>query len=166
MQRGSSAAAECMKLPNGLCLLLVMSKKSSEEERGANLTSRISTYYQEKARIRPDGQTVREVCARLRWAKCRSWSFSCWEASPDVAGGRSCSRVGMWMERRRGGCGKEAGRVERNSLSLVRTLLRWNKPRLRNDIFSHPSNKLYIQQISGPLPNHFFPPQSLKSCIW
>lgn len=59
-------------------------------------------------------------------------------------------------------CGKEAGRVERNSLSLVHTLLRWNKPRLRNAIFSHPSNKLYIQQISGTLPNHFFPLQSLK----
>ena len=52
--------------------------------------------------------------------------------------------------------------MERNVLSLVRTLLRWNKPRLRNDIFSHPSNKLHIQQIAGALPNHFFPLQSLK----
>lgn len=52
--------------------------------------------------------------------------------------------------------------MERNGLSLVHTLLRWNKPRLRNDIFSHPSNKLHIQQIAGPLPNRFFPLQSLK----
>lgn len=56
------------------------------------------------------------------------------------------------------GVGKEAGRVERKSLSLVRLLLRGNKPRLRNDIFSHPSNKLHIQQIAGLLPNHRFPP--------
>lgn len=92
--------------------------------------------------------------------KHKSWSFSCWEASPDVAGGRSCSVVSMWMERGGGG-GEEAGK----GFWLVRTLLRWNKPRLRNDIFSHPSNKLYIQQIAGTLPNHFFPLQSLKSCI-
>lgn len=80
--------------------------------------------------------------------------------------GRSCSSelgsdcVDTWTD----GVVVAAGQVwvERSSLSLVRALLRWNKPRLRNDIFSHPSNKLHIQQISGSLPNHFFPLQSLK----
>lgn len=84
-----------------------------------------------------------------------------------MAGGRSRSAelgrecVDTWKE---GVLVVVVGQVrgERSSLSLVRALLRWNKPRLRNDIFSHPSNKLHIQQISGFLPKHFFPLQSLK----
>lgn len=70
-----------------------------------------------------------------------------------------CSEQAPWMET---GGGKEAGRAARKRLWLVRSLLRWPKPRLWNDIFSHPSNKLHIQRIAGPLPNHFFPLQSLK----
>ena len=126
----------------------------------ANSASRISTYY-------GDTLTERQLCFSRRSQEAkRSRSLSCREASPDVAGCRSCSLVGMWMEKRGGG-GRGGGRyrVERRGLSLVRALLRWNKPRLRNDIFSHPSNKLYIQQIAGPSPNHFFPLQLLKSCI-
>lgn len=82
-----------------------------------------------------------------------------------MAGGRSRSAelcrecVDTWKE---GVVVVGQVRGERSSLSLVRALLRWNKPRLRNDIFSHPSNKLHIQQISGFLPKHFFPLQSLK----
>lgn len=108
----------------------------------------------------------------VRWRTVRerkSGSFWCWEAAPDVAGGRSRSAelgrecVDTWKE----GVVVVGGQVrgERSSLSLVRALLRWNKPRLRNDIFSHPSNKLHIQQISGVLPKHFFPLQSLKKRV-
>lgn len=123
------------------------------------LTPRIATYNQEKARFHPDGQTAECFCAELTQkleflvlgsvSRCgrRQVVLSC-----EYVDGKGWG----W------GCGKEAGRVERNGLSLVHTLLRSNKPRLRNAIFSHPSNKLYIQQISGTLPNHFFPLQPLK----
>lgn len=166
MQRGSSAAAECMKLPNGLCLLLVMSKKAQRRREAPTwLQESLLTIKRKPEFALTDRQLAK--CARV-----------CAERNAKVEVSRVGKRLQMWQAAGRahewvcgwkgggGGCGKEAGRVERNSLSLVRILLRWNKPRLRNDIFSHPSNKLYIQQISGPLPNHFFPPQSLKSCIW
>lgn len=104
-------------------------------------------------------------CALTDSSRAQKQCFWCWEASPDVAGGRSRSSelgsecVDAWNE---GVVVVGQVWVERSSLSLVRALLRWNKPRLRNDIFSHPLNKLHIQQISGSLPNHFFPLQSLK----
>lgn len=103
-------------------------------------------------------------CALTDSSRAQKQCFWCWKAAPDVAGSRSCSSelgsecVDAWNE------GVVVGQVwvERSSLSLARALLRWNKPRLQNDIFSHPSNKLHIQQISGSLPNHFFPLQSFK----
>lgn len=100
-------------------------------------------------------------CALTDSSRAQKSRFWRWEAAPDVADGRSGSSelgcVDAWNE---GVVVVVVGQVwvERRSLPLVRALLRWNKPRLRNDIFSHSSNKLHIQQISVSLPNHFFPP--------
>lgn len=111
-----------------------------------------------KRQSRPDARTAHERISKAARSECKSWSFVVLES------GSRCGRLQVVVTseyvdgKGEVGVGKEAGRVERKSLSLVRLLLRGNKPRLRNDIFSHPSNKLHIQQIAGLLPNHRFPP--------
>lgn len=67
----------------------------------------------------------------------------------------------MWTEKGDGGGGgggKEAGRWRVTASHWCAFSCVGINHDLRNDIFSHPSNKLYIQQIAGLLPNHFFPP--------
>lgn len=130
-----------------------------EEKRQLGLNN-LGYLLSRETQIHPDGQIIRKrVFVRRVSAKLEVPRVE--KASPDVAGGRSCSVVSMWMEKEGGGGG---GGAERRQVGWsVRAfhwcaLLRWNKPRLRNDIFSHPSNKLHIQQIAGPLPNRFFPP--------
>lgn len=96
--------------------------KSSQEHRRANLTSRISTYYQEKARVHRDGQTVRGLWVFLRGANAKSWSFS-WLGSVSRCGRRQVVHiVGMWIERGWGAGGLAA---ERRQVGRCVTASHW-----------------------------------------
>lgn len=100
-------------------------------------------------------------CALPDSSRAQKYCFWCWAAAPDVEGGRSCSSElgrecvdAWWWWWGRYGWGVSASHW--CALSYVG---------INHDsemTFSHPSNKLHIQQISGSLPNHFFPLQSLR----
>lgn len=103
-------ATECMKVPKTSSVYRCSCERAQRGKRGdAKLTSRISYLL---SREKP-GFTLADAQLAKKPAVFFCLFFSLrrvevcprWEACPDVAGGRSCSVVSMWMEKggRKGG---------------------------------------------------------------
>lgn len=97
----------------------------------------------------------------LRRVNVKVEGFSCWEASPDVEGSRSCSVVSMWMER--GGGKRQVGWSVKSSHWCALSYVRLNHDSEMTYFLTPQTNSTFNR--SQGLCQTFFFLQSLKSCI-